>query len=281
MPSTSTHPCAVSMSSTWQKAPRSRRCLATSRRSRNRFELRLPRPSGAAPAADLMPATSSALRARWSEVSLCIQMRPTHRVAGAGDVALAEDDLVEVRVAGRRAEHRRAPDEVGAPDAAKALVEARRVERVDRLPLGLEALRPDVERQRVVAAQVLDVDDLQPAAFHLDDHLGQARDPAAGKDMLADEELGVARADVADEVQHAEPARLQEVGMRGDHLAQLVAPRMLEHADRHQLVVGTVDLAEVRLAHVDLLRESAATDLGAQPVDLLRGRVDAGAECAD
>ena len=56
----------------------------------------------------------------------------------------------------------------------------------------------------------------RPASFHRHDHVGEARDPAAGEDVLADEELGVAPSDVADEVQHAEAARLQEVGMRAD-----------------------------------------------------------------
>ena len=77
-----------------------------------------------------------------------------------------------------------------------------------RVPVALEALGPGVERQRVVAAQVLDVDHLQPAVAPSRRCVcGEARDPAAGKDVLADEELGVAHADVADEVQHAQAAR--------------------------------------------------------------------------
>ena len=35
---------------------------------------------------------------------------------------------------------------------------------MDAVPVAIEALGPGVERVRVVAAQVLDVDDLQPAA---------------------------------------------------------------------------------------------------------------------
>ena len=131
-----------------------------------------------------------------------------------------------------------------------------------------------------MAAQVLDVEHLEPGALHLDQRVGEARDPSAGEDVLADEELGVVAADVADEVQHAEPARLEAGGMRAHHLGQLVAAGVLEHADRHQLVVGAVGVAEVGLAHRELLLQAAARDLPAQPVDLFGRGVDAGAERA-
>ena len=69
-----------------------------------------------------------------------------------------------------------------------------------------------------------------------------------------------------DEVQHAQAAGLEEIGMRLDHVAQLVAAGVLEHADRDDLVELRVHLAEVRLAHFQLVGESALLDLRAQPL---------------
>ena len=40
-----------------------------------------------------------------------------------------------------------------------------------------------------------------------------------------------------DEMKHAEPARLQEIRMCADHVGQLVAARVLQHADRTVIVV--------------------------------------------
>src|SRR5207248_9971575 len=110
----------------------------------------------------------------------------------------AEHDLEDMRASLGRAEHLGAAVEVGEPDAAEALVELLRIERVDLLPVALEALDPRVQRERVVPAQVLDVDDFEPRVLHGDDGLGEARDPAAGKDVLADEEFGGSHADVTD-----------------------------------------------------------------------------------
>src|SRR5512143_1388065 len=169
-----------------------------------------PRPARAtAPAAPRAVADGPAVRRSRVVVRAsgrAVEVAAPHRVVVAGDVALAEDVLEQVCVAGARAEHLGRAHQVAAPDAAEALVEPFGVERLDRRPLALEAQRPLVERERVVAAQVLDVDHFEAAALHLDDGIGQARDPAAGEDVLADEQLGVVTADVADEVQHAEPA---------------------------------------------------------------------------
>src|ERR1700694_524117 len=115
-----------------------------------------------------------------------------------------------MRVSLGRAEHLGAAVQVDAPDAAEALVEAPRIERADALPVAVEALAPGVEGQRVVPAQVLDVEHFEPGALHLDDGIGEARDPAAGEHVLADEKLGVEVSDMADEVQHAEAAGLEE-----------------------------------------------------------------------
>ena len=153
----------------------------------------------------------------------------------------------------RRAEHLGAGDEIGAPHAAEALVEALRISAWILLPVAIEALGPGIQREGVVAAQVLDVDDLEPAVLHRGDGLRQARDPAAGKDVLADVELGVAHADVTDEMQHAEPAGLEEIGVRLHHFAQLVATGVLEHADRDDLVELGVHLAEIGFAHLELV----------------------------
>ncbi len=61
------------------------------------------------------------------------------------------------------------------------------------------------------------------------------------------------------------------------HLGQLVRSRVLERADRQQLVVLAGHLAEVAFDHAQLVVEAAARDLGAQLRDLLGRRVDPGA----
>src|SRR5438445_13814919 len=116
--------------------------------------------------------------------------------------------MEEVQAALRQTEYLGAAVEIDPPDAAEALVEALRIERADPLPIAVEALRPGVERERVVAAQVLDVQHFEAGALHLDDGIGKARDPAAWKHVAADEELRLEASDVADKVQHAEAARL-------------------------------------------------------------------------
>src|SRR4029079_2974555 len=136
---------------------------------------------------------------------------------------------------GGAAEHLGAAVEVDAPDAPEALVEALGVEGADLLPVAVEALAPCIERERVMAAQVLDVEHLEPRLLHLDDHVREARDPAAGEDVLADEVVGVEVADVADEVDQAEAARLERARVRADQVGERVAPGVLEAADGDHL----------------------------------------------
>src|SRR2546425_292584 len=95
----------------------------------------------------------------------------------------------------------------------------------------VEAPRPVVERERVVAPQVLDVHHFESGALAPDDRLGEAGDPAPREDVLAYPELGVAHADVADEVDDAQATGLEVVGVRLDHLAELVSARVLERAN--------------------------------------------------
>ena len=87
-----------------------------------------------------------------------------HRIALRRDVTLAEHDLEQMRLLARRAEHLRAADQVGAPDAPEPLVEFRGVERLDARPVAVEALGPNVQRERVMPAQILDVDTSSPFA---------------------------------------------------------------------------------------------------------------------
>src|SRR6267378_762029 len=276
MPSAETRARAASTSTTSLKRERSTRGRACRSRSRNRLDVLFARPIPPRP-----PPASSA-RSRASLLSWLftgVEEGAAHRIVVA-DVALAHHDLEEVRLAAGGAEHLGARPEVGTPDAPELLVEFAWIELVHPLPITVEAPRPVVERQRVVAPQVLDVHDLQSAALAPVDRLGEARDPAAGEDVLAYPELGVAHADVADEVDHPEPARLEILGVGADHLGKLVAPRVLERADREQLVELARHLAEVALEHLDLAFEAAALDLGARFLDLLGGGVDAGAERA-
>src|SRR5437879_2855291 len=204
MPSAETRARAASTSTTSLKRERSTRGRACRSRSRNRLDVLFARPIP-----PRLPAASSA-RSRASLLSWVftgVEEGPAHRIV-LGDVALAHYDLEEVRLAVGGAEHLGARPEVSPPDSAEPLVEPSGIELVHPLPIAVEALRPVVERQRVVASQVFDVHHLEPAALAPVDRLGEARDPAPREDVLADPELGVAHSDVTDEVDHPEPARL-------------------------------------------------------------------------
>src|SRR5258707_5252459 len=275
MPSAETRARAASTSTTSLKRERSTRGRACRSRSGKRFDVLFARPAPPGP-----PASSARSRASLlSWLFTGVEEGAAHRIVVA-DVAFADYDLEEVRLAMGGAEHLGARPEVGPPDSAEPLVEFPGIELVHPLPIAVEAPRPVVERQRVVAPQVLDVHDLQPAALAPVDRCGEAGNPAAGEDVLADPELGVSNADVADEVDHPQPPRLEILGVGADHLRKLVAPRVLERPDREQLVELARHLAEVALQHLDLAFEAAALDLGARFLDLFGGGVDAGAERA-
>src|SRR5438445_771341 len=275
MPSAETRARAASTSTTSLKCERSTRGRACRSRSRKRFDVLFARPTPPGP-----PASSARSRASLlSWLFTGVEEGAAHRIVVA-DVAFAHYELEEVRLAMGGAEHLGARPEVGPPDSAEPLVELPGIELVHPLPIAVEAPRPVVERERVVAPQVLDVHDFQPAALAPVDRLGKARDPAAGKDVLAYPELGVADADMTDEVDHAEPARFEIPGVGANHLRKLVAPRVLERPDRQQFVELPRHLAEVALEHLDLAFEAAALDLGARFLDLFSGGVDCGAERA-
>src|ERR1700694_4990530 len=268
------------------KARTSRRRRAPLSRSRNRFEVSFCSPTGPAPCPRRpAPSLSRAARAsrflEWLSASgifrlvLPVEKIPRHRIARARHVAFGEYHLEEMRLRHRRAEHLGAAVEVDAPDAAEALVEPLRVERADLLPVAVEALGPVVERDRVVPAQVLDVEHLEPGALHLDDGVGEARDPAAGEHVLADEVVGLVAADVADEVDQAYAAFLQQPGVRPDQLAELVAPGVLEAADRHHLVELALLGPEVAL-RLDRVGEAEALYRAPRVLGLRAGGVDAG-----
>src|SRR2546423_8832677 len=202
MPSASAHSEVTSR--TALNARTSRRRRATLSRSRKRFEVSLASPSGP------WPSLSDAARSSFFFVCCCrglgfkfVEEAAAHWVAGRRDVALGEHDLEKMRAPAGGAEHLRAAVEVHPPDAAEALVEAARVNSADLVPVAVEALAPPIERERVVPAQVIDVEDFQPRLLHLHDHVGEAGNPAAGEDVLADEVVGLEVADMADEVDEA------------------------------------------------------------------------------
>src|SRR5438105_5216976 len=179
MPSVSTQPAPASTRSPWVNARTSSRRRAAGARSRNRFEVSLASPTGPS------PCLSRAARASFFlECCSCgrlfglVEEAPAHGIARLRDVTLGEHDLEEMRASPRGAEHLGAAVEIDAPDAPEALVEFLRIERPDLVPVAVEALGPDVERQRVVAAQVLDVDDLQDGILHVVGDDGQARNDA-------------------------------------------------------------------------------------------------------
>src|SRR5260221_1320486 len=231
MPSAETRSRATSTSTISWTAWRSTRAGACRSRSRKRFDVLFARPTPPGP-----PASSARSRASLlSWLFTGVEEGAAHRIVGA-DVAFAHYDLEEVRLAMGGAEHLGARPEVSPPDSAEPLVEFPGIEPVHPLPVAVEAPRPVVERERVVAPQVLDVHDFQPAALAPVDRLGKARDPAAGKDVLAYPELGVAHADMTDEVDHPDPAGLGVTGVGPDHPRKLVGPPLLDRPDRQKLV---------------------------------------------
>src|SRR5438067_3135410 len=102
-----------------------------------------------------------------------------------------------------RTKHLGAAQKIRAPDAPETLVELDRVECVNTFPVSIEALRPGVQRQRIVAAQIFNVDNLEAGILHQRNRIGEARYPATGENVVTDEEFRFAASDVADEVQHA------------------------------------------------------------------------------
>src|SRR3954469_17761417 len=268
MPSHSTKSLLTWMTSLKLRTSSRRRGAAA--RSRNRFDVSFCRAT--------VPWAALSCAAR--ESFFCgepggIEEVARHRVAGARDVALREHHLEEVGLRDGRAEHLGTAVEIDPPDAAKALVEALRIERADALPVAVEALGPMIERDGVVTAQVLDVEHLEAGLLHFHDDVGEARDPAAGEHVLADEVVGLVLADVADEVDQAEPALLQQLRVRADHFGELVAAGVLEAADRYDLVELARRGAEI-LVRLHRVLEAALLDLPARVLGLRAGGVDAG-----
>jgi hypothetical protein len=132
-----------------------------------------------------------------------------------------------------------------------------------------------------VAPQVFHVEHLETARLHRRNRLRQTGDPPARKNVLADVELGVARADVTDQMQHAEPAGLEKVGVGAHDLAQLVPAGVLQDTNENDFVVLAVHVAEVGLADGDPVREAAALDFAAQPLHLLGRGVERGTAHAE
>src|SRR3954471_16847037 len=186
MPSASTKPSSMRRTSLNPRTSRRRRGAPA--RSRNRLEVSLCSATG--PAALLSCPDRACFFFSYLSI-VRIEESAGHRVARSRDITPGEHDLEEAGVAARGAEHFRAAVQVDAPDAAEALVEALRVEGADALPVAVEALGPMVERDRVMPAQVLDVEHLQAGLLHLAHRVGEARDPAAGEHVLADEVIGL------------------------------------------------------------------------------------------
>src|SRR2546425_3929986 len=277
MPSVSTQPAAASTCSTWLKPRTSSRRRATPSRSRKRFDVSLASPTGPCPSLSRAARASFFLEC-WScglFEGLFVEEAPAHGVVLHRDVALREHDLEKMREPPGRAEHLGAAVEIHAPDAAEALVELPGIERADPLPVAVEALGPDIQRERVVPAQVLHIEDLEPGLLHLDHHVGEARDPAAREHVLADEVVGLVVADVADEVDQAEAARLERARMRLNQVDQPIAAGVLEAADRDDLVVLPVHAAEVALERRGLA-QPPPLDLATRVLDLRAGGVVAG-----
>src|SRR4029077_9967480 len=68
-----------------------------------------------------------------------IQKSAAHRIVVLVDVALAEHDLEQVRARVRGPEHLSARNEIGTPHAPETLIEPPGVQRVDLVPVAVEA----------------------------------------------------------------------------------------------------------------------------------------------
>src|SRR2546425_4807691 len=199
MPSVSTQPAAPSTRSTWLKPRTSRRRRAGPWRSRKRFDVSFASPTGPSGRgwAPVPPMNSLSRAARASFFLECwscglfeglfVEEAPAHGVVLHRDVALREHDLEKMREPPGRAEHLRAAVEIHAPDPAEDLVEPPGIVRTDPLPVAVEALGPDIQRERVVPAQVLHIQDLEPGPLPLDHHVGEAPDPAARGHLISGE----------------------------------------------------------------------------------------------
>src|SRR4051812_9912716 len=272
MPSVSTQPGPKPR--TWLKCRTSSRRRAAASRSRKRFDVSFCRPTGPSPALSCAARASFFLLCRLLALGF-VEEAPRHRVARHAHVALGEHHLEEVRAPARAAEHLGAAIQVDAPDAPEALVESLRIDGADLVPVAVEALAPCIERERVMPAQIFYIQHLEARPFHLDDHVGEARDPAAGEHVLADEVIGLEMADVTDEVDQAEAPRLQRARVRLDEVAERIAPGVLEAADRHDLVVLAVHAAEVGFEDLGLL-QAPELDLALRMLHLRAGGVVAG-----
>src|SRR5712692_7300413 len=252
VPSASTYPFPILR--TWSKWRTSSRRRAAPARSRNRFEVSFASPTGPA------PSLSRAARASLFLVCsrLVVEETPGHRIVRGADVALREHDLEQMRAACRGAEHLGAAVQVHAPDAAEALVEFHRVAGADALPVAVEALGPYVQGERVMTAQVLDVDHLEADALHLDDEV-----------------VGLEMPDMADEMDQPEASGLEAPGMRAHQIGERVAACMLEAADRHHLVELAIDVAEIS-GDCERVAKAHALDFAARMVHLRTRRVNPG-----
>src|SRR5688500_5693716 len=156
--------------------------------------------------------------------------------------------------------------------------ELRGIERLDLRPVAVETLRPGIEGQRVVPPQVLDIEHFEAGLLHRGQGLRQAWDPSAGKDVLADVELGVVHPEVPNEVQHADAPGLEALRVRAHHFVDLIASRVLQGADGYALVVDARNLPEVRVHRFQRALQAPAGDFPAHPLELLARGVDPGAE---
>jgi hypothetical protein len=131
-----------------------------------------------------------------------------------------------------------------------------------------------LQRERVVAPQVLDIGHDQAVLLEERLHLGERRDVGAGEDVALDPWIRAPRTRVADEVQQTAPFRLEPAI---DQLAELrvVAPaHVLEHADGDERVEAALRAAVVVLDELHPTAEPTAQRRCAREADLLGRHVE-------
>lgn len=171
---------------------------------------------------------------------LRVQTAPGERQRRVG-AAARRQDLIHPRGAGL--EFERARSHVQAPDPIGRLVHLAQ----GRLALRFETPHPMPEGQRIVAAQGLDIFDLEPRALHAERDIADAIEFAIGKHITIDERcldrpipafFVVGDAVIEEQAARAQhPLHAREVGR------QIGQAHMLDHADACHLVVD--DIAEI------------------------------------
>src|SRR5262245_23838211 len=227
------------------------------------------RPSGTASSSwRSTPDPMTPMMGRLTGGSLAVQIVPRPR-----DVVrrpAREEHLEELEEAGAEAGDR--PREVEAPHPHEALVEPAG----DLVAVVLEPSEPVLQGAGIVQAEILDVEDGEVRRLKQADHLAKRRRVRTGKDATRHEGTELDETIAADRMQQAAPVRSERAIHDSAEVPVVLWPDVLEHADRHERVVGADQVAIVVVDELDPVAQPFGPCPIACPRDLL-GRHVAGA----